>query len=140
VWQAGEHTGAELVNEPGSLAWNELLTRDLEAVNKFYAQVFGIEPAEFPMGDAPPYTVYNVEGRGVAGVLPIGDEFPAELPSHWVTYFAVTDTDAAVATATSLGATVVREPFDIPTVGRIAWLAGPTGEGFAVIKGEPQEA
>jgi predicted enzyme related to lactoylglutathione lyase len=140
VWQAGEHTGAELVNEPGSLSWNELLTRDLESVNEFYAQVFGIEPAEFPMGDAPPYTVFNVEGRGVAGVLRIGDEFPADVPSHWVTYFAVEDTDAAVAKATSLGATIVREAFDIPTVGRIAWLAGPSGEGFAVIKGEPQEA
>jgi predicted enzyme related to lactoylglutathione lyase len=140
VWQAGDHAGAELVNQPGSLTWNELLTRDLETANNFYAQVFGIEPAEIPMGAAPPYTVFNVEGRGVAGVLPIGDQFPAELPSHWMTYFAVADTDAAVAKATSVGATVVREPFDVPTVGRIAWLAGPTGERFAVIKNEPREA
>ena len=26
AWQAGEHTGAELVNEPVSLAWNTLVT------------------------------------------------------------------------------------------------------------------
>ena len=140
VWQAGQHTGAELVNEPGALTWNELLTRDLESVKRFYAQVFGIEPAEFPMGDGPPYTIFNVEGRGVAGVLVMGEDFPAEVPSHWVTYFAVDDTDATVAKATSLGATVVRDAFDIPSVGRIAWLAGPVGEVFAVIKNVPQEA
>ena len=31
AWQAGAHTGAELVNEPVRLAWNSLMTRDLGA-------------------------------------------------------------------------------------------------------------
>jgi predicted enzyme related to lactoylglutathione lyase len=140
VWQAGEHTGADLVNEPGSLTWNELLTREVDVVKRFYAEVFGIEPAEFPMGDAPPYTMFNVDGRGVAGVLAMGDQFLAEVPSHWLAYFAVDDTDATVTKATALGASVVREAFDIPTVGRIAWLAGLHRESFAVIKNAPREA
>jgi predicted enzyme related to lactoylglutathione lyase len=139
VWQAGEHTGAELVNEPGSLTWNELMTRDVEASKTFYQQVFGLEPTDFPMGDGPPYTVFNVDGRGIAGALPMGDDFPAEMPSNWVTYFAVGDTDAAVKKAKSLGATVSREPFDIPDVGRIAVLVGPHGEMFALIKNAPQQ-
>jgi predicted enzyme related to lactoylglutathione lyase len=131
VWQAGTHTGAELVNQPGSLVWNELLTRDLDAARTFYAAAFGLEPAEFGTTD---YTVLNAGGRAVAGVLPMGDQFPPEVPSNWVTYFAVGDADASAAKATSLGASVVREPFDIPDVGRIAWLAGPHGETFAVMK------
>jgi predicted enzyme related to lactoylglutathione lyase len=137
IWQANQHPGAELVNEPGSLTWNELLTRDVDSAKRFYAAVFGIDPADFPMGDGPPYTIFNVNGRGVAGVLLMPDGFPAEVPSHWVTYFAVDDTDASAAKATSLGATVMREPFDIPDVGRIAWLTGPHGDAFAIIKNAP---
>ena len=37
VWQAGNHTGAELVNEPVSMAWNELLSRDVAARKAFLA-------------------------------------------------------------------------------------------------------
>lgn len=138
VWQAGQNKGAEVVNEPGSFTWNELLTRDVDKAKRFYTQAFGLEPSDFPMGDGPPYTVLNVGDRGVGGIFAMGDEYPAEVPSHWLTYFAVDDTDASVAKATSLGATVTQEPMDIPTVGRIAVLAGPHGEMFALIKNAPQ--
>jgi uncharacterized protein len=134
VWQAGEHKGAELVNEPGSLTWNELMTRDPEAAKTFYSAAFGIEPVAFPMASGSDYTVFNVGDRGVAGLLPMPDDMPAEVPSNWVTYFAVDDTDATTANATSLGATVMMAPFDIPDVGRIAILVGPHGETFAIIK------
>jgi hypothetical protein len=138
IWQAGQHTGAELVNQPGALTWNELMTRDVEGAKRFYRDVFGIEPSDFAMGDGPAYTIFNVDGRGIAGVLAMGDDFPTEMPSVWVTYFAVDDTDASVKKATSLGATVSRPPFDIPEVGRIAILSGPHGEMFAIIKNASQ--
>ena len=38
LWQAGQHIGATLVNEPGTLNWNELVTSD-PGVTKFYADV-----------------------------------------------------------------------------------------------------
>lgn len=41
LWQAGRHHGAELVNEPGALVWNELRTRDVEAAAAFYGEVLG---------------------------------------------------------------------------------------------------
>jgi predicted enzyme related to lactoylglutathione lyase len=134
VWQAGLHTGAELVNVAGALNWNELVTRDVEAAKKFYAAAFGIEPAEFPMGDGPPYTIIQVDGRGVGGIMHMGDEFPEDVPSHWLVYFGTDDTDATVEQAKALGATVMAEPFDVPDVGRIAVFNGPHGEAFAVIK------
>jgi hypothetical protein len=37
LWQPRRHTGAELVNEPVSLAWNELNTRDTQAAQPFGA-------------------------------------------------------------------------------------------------------
>jgi predicted enzyme related to lactoylglutathione lyase len=58
-----------------------------------------------------------------------GEEMP---PPHFMTYIAVDDVDAAVAKAAGLGATVVREPMDIPNTGRIAVIKDPTGAVFAI--------
>jgi predicted enzyme related to lactoylglutathione lyase len=41
VWQPRTFAGADLVNEPNSLCWNEVLTRDAEANKAFYPAVFG---------------------------------------------------------------------------------------------------
>ena len=49
------------------------------------------------------------------------------------------DADATVAKAKQLGGTVIREPWSVPTVGRIAILKDPTGAVFAIIKGDPQQ-
>ena len=136
LWQAGQHEGAELVNVPGTFSWSELLTRDVEGAKRFYREAFGIQSTEFPMGDGPPYTVIEVGGRGVGGIMGLGDQYPPELPNCWLTYFAVDDADATVKQATALGGSVMSEPFDVPTVGRIAWLLGPHGELFAIIKME----
>src|SRR6266550_4317330 len=83
VWQAGQHTGAELVNEPFSLTWSELITSDLDRAKTFYPAVFGVETPEFPMGDGPPYTIIQVDGRGVGGMRPMGDDLPAGTASNW---------------------------------------------------------
>ena len=68
VWQAGTHPGAQLVNEPGTWSWTELLTSDTEASKAFYAAVFGWEPLTHsgPMGD---YTEWQVGGRSVGGMM-----------------------------------------------------------------------
>src|SRR4051794_4613526 len=41
LWQAGVHRGAEKVNQPGSVCWNELHTSDREGAKAFYGAVFG---------------------------------------------------------------------------------------------------
>ena len=43
VWQAKEHRGARIVNEPGSVNFNGLNTRDVEGAKSFYGSVFGWE-------------------------------------------------------------------------------------------------
>ena len=43
VWQAGEHRGAQLVNEPGSWNFSDLYTRDPDGARAFYGEVFGWE-------------------------------------------------------------------------------------------------
>ena len=132
VWQPGEHQGAQLVNEPGSLSWNELQTRDPEGSKAFYAAVFGWEEQTHDEGPMP-YTEFKVNGASIAGMLPMPPMIPKEVPPHWLVYFAVEDTDATVAQATELGGTVRMPPMDVP-VGRFSVLSDPQGATFAVIK------
>jgi predicted enzyme related to lactoylglutathione lyase len=131
VWQAGTHPGAELVNEPGALAWNELNSRTAEEAKAFYGNVFGwtAETAESPTMT---YTQWYLDGRVIGGMLHMGPQIPAEVPAHWLVYFAVDDTDAAVAKVGELGGSVMVPPFDIDA-GRFAVVADPSGAHFAVI-------
>lgn len=131
AWQAGQHKGAGLVDEPGSLSWNELATREPEAAVAFYRAVFGWDARTTDMGAAT-YTEWLVDGRSVGGMMPMDDSFPADVPAHWRVYFAVADADATVAKATELGGTVFMEPMDIPQ-GRFAALGDPQGAMFNVI-------
>ena len=103
IWQPGETIGAQLVNEPGTLCWNELATRDAEAAKTFYSHVF--DWTWQPMAvDGPEYWMIEVGGRVSGGLMPmVGDMWPADLPSHWMTYFAVDDADASAARVTELG-------------------------------------
>ncbi len=41
VWQAKEYKGAQLVNDPGTLNFNSLNTREVEGAKTFYGSVFG---------------------------------------------------------------------------------------------------
>jgi predicted enzyme related to lactoylglutathione lyase len=136
VWQAGQHTGAELKGEAGSVVWNELWTRDVSAVKPFYAAAFGLEASEFPGSDGQ-YFILSLGEEGVGGILAMRDEFPAEIPNNWTTVFAVEDTDATVAKVTALGGSVMREAEDLDQVGRLAYLVGPHGEFFGILKPAP---
>ena len=132
IWQPKTFKGAEVAGEAGSFAWNELNTRDLTAAKAFYTEVFGWEPSDVDMG-AMSYTEWKLGDRSVAGMLPMPDMVPAEVPAHWLVYFAVDDTDATVSKATGAGATTLVPPTDIPP-GRLAVLSDPDGAAFAVIK------
>jgi uncharacterized protein len=135
VWQPKTFAGADVVNVPNSLTWNDLRTRDAEGAKAFYGAVFGWEPGAGPEGSAE-YWVWNLDGRPVAGVLAMGTSFPPEVPAHWGICFAVADTDAIVARAQELGGSVTSEPTDMP-LGRWAGLADPHGAPFAVIAFAP---
>jgi len=128
IWQAREHIGAQLVNEPSAYAWAELLTTDIVASQSFYTAVFGWVPHE--VGDDPGF-LYRMQ---LVGDMPVGGIFQVDgMPPGWAAYFAVEDADATAARAEELGAAVLRPPADTP-YGRMAVLADPGGAGFAVIR------
>jgi uncharacterized protein len=132
VWQEGENKGAEVVNEPVSMCWNELQTRDTEAAKSFYSEVFGWGTDTSTDGPFP-YTEWKVGGDQVGGMLDMHSTVPDEVPPHWLTYFAVADTDATAEKAKELGANVVAGPMDIP-VGRFAAMTDPHGAAFGVVQ------
>jgi uncharacterized protein len=149
VWQAKNHIGARIVNEHGSLNFNGLATRNLEAAKSFYGAVFGWTLLDLPTG-----AMWTLPGYGdhleerspglrqqmgqmgapdgfidvVAAVNPIGDG-DAETPAHWNVTFAVDNADAAAARATELGGEVVAGPFDAPWT-RLAVIKDPQGATF----------
>ncbi|TMG37344.1 MAG: VOC family protein [Chloroflexi bacterium] len=130
IWEAGEHKGAELVNEPGSFSWNELNTKGIDKAKAFYKKVFGWEAADQAMPQGGSYTEWKLKGKSIGG----GQENPApNVPPHWLTYFTVSDTDATIKKLGELGGKVLMGPIDIPQ-GRMAVVADPHGAAFAVIK------
>jgi uncharacterized protein len=129
LWEPKAHIGAELVNEHGSITWNELITPDPDAVAPFYADLFGWKAQSDDMGGGFVYTTFMLGDRAVAGAM----KPPMDgIPPNWGTYFAVDDTDAAAATATSGGGTLIAEPNDIPP-GRMAVISDPQGAVFSVL-------
>jgi uncharacterized protein len=158
VWQAGRHKGAQLVNEPGTLTFNVLNTRDLDGARSFYGAVFGWGTLELP--GSPP--MWRLPGYGeflerrdpglrermadsgapegfadvVASTNPIGDDQP-DTPAHWGVTFAVEDADATAAKTEELGGQVVVAPFDAPWV-RMTVLCDPQGATFTASKFVPE--
>ena len=134
LWEAGTHKGAELVNEHGTLSWNELLTDDTASAGAFYSQVFGwkTEVTEMPNG---PYTSFwadgNVEGNAAAGMMGKSEEM--QFPNSWSVYFTVDDVDATLSLVKDNGGQVLMQPMDVPEVGRFAVVQDPQGATMTVI-------
>lgn len=136
MWQPGTHPGFQRLGEPGAPAWFELATRDHDAAVPFYRDVFGWDA--HVLSDSPElrYTTLG-DGEGAsAGIEDASGHLPDGVPSHWIVYFSVEDTDDAVARATELGATVVTPAQDSPH-GRFVALADPTGAVFRLIGPAP---
>ena len=149
VWEAKKFKGARVVNEPGSLNFNGLNTRDVAGAKSFYRSVFGWDTlaaggaemwtlpgyGDFLERDDPDLRKRVAEVGGPAGfedvvasINPIADDQP-DVPAHWSVTFAVDDADAIASTAAELGGTVAVAPFDAPWV-RMTVITDPQGATF----------
>jgi predicted enzyme related to lactoylglutathione lyase len=141
IWQPRAHTGAAIVNEPNTMCWNELTTRDPQRSVAFYGAVFGWT-ANIVSHAGPPadYTEFHLADRSIAGMMPMeGDNWPAEIPNHWMVYFAVADCQAAVDRINELGGAILMGPKEVP-VGTFAVARDPQGAAFSVIALKPMAA
>ena len=135
LWQAGGMHGADLVDEPGTMSWNELITPDPKKAGPFYASLHGWKTQVMPMG--PPtgdYTIFKNGEEMVGGMMFLDPRAMGEMPAHWLIYFAVADCDASAKKAGELGGRVVLPPTDIPNIGRFAVILDTQGAAFAIIR------
>jgi predicted enzyme related to lactoylglutathione lyase len=158
LWQAKEHRGARIVNEPGSLNFNGLNTRDAEVAKTFYGSVFGWEILRLEGGAdlwrLPGYADF-LERREpglrermaeagapegfedvVATLNPIADDQP-DVPAYWSVTFAVEDADATAKKASDLGGHLAVPPFDAPWV-RMTVITDPQGATFTASQFVPE--
>jgi predicted enzyme related to lactoylglutathione lyase len=165
VWEARQHKGARLVNDPGALVFNGLNTRDVTGARSFYGSVFGWQTGSIGGGaegwTLPGYGEWlerehhpglrkQMADAGapdgfedvVASIIPIADDQP-DTPAHWSVTFATDDADATAAKATELGGKVIVPPFDAPwststyTI-RVTVLGDPQGAMFSASKFLPK--
>jgi hypothetical protein len=126
----------------GGFIWYELMTGDQDAAIAFYEKVVGwrAEDMTIPeMGDYR-YTILHAPGgRGVGGLALIPDECADFMKPGWFGYVGVDDADAAAARIEAAGGRVLMTPADIPTVGRFAMAADPTGAPFYLLAPLPME-
>lgn len=134
LWQPGRHTGAGLVNEPGSLCWNELATRDVEAAKRFYAELLGWSYETSPMPDGEYTSISIPSGRQNGGIIAMVGEHWGEVPPHWMTYFAVANLDDALARLEGSRGEVRVPTITLPGVGRFSVVADPQGGTFTMIE------
>lgn len=129
LWQAAQHQGCELVNEPNAFCWSELNTRDPASAQEFYPAVFGWEAG----GDAY-YTRWKIDDKAVGGMIPMPVDVPAETPPHWTVFFAVDDVEETVAKVKELGGGQL-SPFTDSPAGRLVVVHDPWHARFAVMSG-----
>ena len=134
VWQAKDFGGAEIVNEPGALVWNQLSTTDVDGARSFYRDALGLDSG--PMPEMPEFTGFQVKGRTVGGVQGM-ENLPAGTPPNWLVNFSVDDADSTVAALVRAGGDVLAPAFDMDKVGRMAVLKDPQGAVFAVVAVAP---
>jgi predicted enzyme related to lactoylglutathione lyase len=129
VWEGKKFSGFGVADEPNSLGWIDLSTRDVDAAVAFYKSVFGWQV--WPHDE---YPMVGLSDTMFGGVMAMGDMFPPEVPSHWNPFFAVTDVDATAAKAGSLGAEVLHGPVDVEMENgpRLAVIRDPQGATFGV--------
>ncbi|MFD7906723.1 VOC family protein [Kitasatospora sp. NPDC059722] len=132
LWQGGPVPGAGLVNEPGTLTWNEHLSPDPDAARAFYRQVFGLTHDHPRDG----YTVFRAQGLPAGGIGPSPSD---DARAAWLTSFATDDADRAADRVRALGGTVLSGPEPTP-FGRSSLVRDDGGAVFTLVAVPPDES
>jgi uncharacterized protein len=117
----------------GAFSWSELMTSDPKAACDFYGKLFGWTVETSDMGSGP-YHVVKVGETSIGGIMGKPPGAPADMPSMWGCYVTVTNVDQTLIAVKKLGGSVLMEPMDVKTVGRMAVIRDPQGAALSVIQ------
>ncbi|MEL6746337.1 MAG: VOC family protein [Pseudomonadota bacterium] len=125
--------------ESAFFSWNELVTADVEKAMTFYREVLGWTFEPMPMEDGTTYWVALSTDEPVAGLVLANDSPSASSSDHWFSYIEVEDVDARIEAVRSSSGQVLREPFDVPGVGRIAIVKDSVGAALGLMTSEEDD-
>ena len=127
LWEGRAHVGAQVVNEPGALVRNDLVTPDPGPAREFYATVFGFTLDGNPDMPQADFTfLRRPDGHEVGGIM----NAPGS-SSAWSTTFEVDGTDEAVRRALDAGGS--SDGAKDFLYGRLATITDPFGAEFSII-------
>ncbi len=115
----------------GTFVWFELHTDDVAKAKDFYGKALGWTFSEMTMGGGPPYTLIHAGDSMIGGI--VTGMAPPGTPPHWFDYIEVDNVDQRAKAFETAGGAVLRPPFDIPEVGRIAIVADSSGAPMGII-------
>ena len=130
LWQAGQHVGWQMSDEPGAVAWRELYAPNAKVARDFYMALLGASGDPMP-GGMEYYVLKHGESQ-LAGIMQI-DPAWGNMPAQWISYFAVANADETAATVLKHGGKQMGNIDDSP-FGRIAALVDPFGAMFKILQ------
>ena len=116
--------------------WLEIASNDIPSSAKFYQDLLG-----WPMvrDEEMDYTMTAFErGETGVGLAPVSEE-QGVAPGSVLVYVDVPEVDATIARAKELGAPILVDKTEIPTVGWMAVFGDPGGNRIAVMQTMPME-
>lgn len=120
----------------GRFVWYDHLAKNPKMAIAFYTDVVGWKTQ--PMGEEGRYTMWVGSQGPLGGTMNLStDQAKMGVPPHWMAHVEVEGVDATAAKATELGGRILKEPTDIPNVGRFAVIVDPQGAEISIF--EPSE-
>ena len=130
IWQAFQ-SGPTIKHEHGSMQWCELMTPDPETAAAFYRTLLKVKTDPMEMPDGSVNSIVSTEDGPVMSISALNglsDELSERLGGPaWVVYFNVDNVDTAVERAVNHGGELPDPPWDVPGIGRMAWIYDPQG-------------
>jgi predicted enzyme related to lactoylglutathione lyase len=128
------------MTKPNPFVWYDAMTTDMKAAEPFYRTAVGWEINDSGM-PGQTYSILSAGGAMVGGLMPIPDDARAMgVQPAWMGYIGVDDVDDYAKRVKAAGGSIMREPTDIPGVGRFAVAADPHGAGFYLFKPNTDQA
>ncbi|MFJ4835073.1 VOC family protein [Streptomyces sp. NPDC088747] len=112
----------------GAPNWLDLGTSDIEGATSFYGGLFGWQ-FQTAGPDAGGYGFFQLAGETAAGGMQTTTD---QGPPSWTVYFQTPDADATVKAVEQAKGSVLMQPMDVMSEGRMAIIADEAGVSFGI--------
>ena len=115
------------MSKHGTFIWNEAVTADQKKSGEFYSALLGWSRRELDAGPFGTYTLFQQDGRDIAGMMNPTSDYSRPRSAWWSAYVDVADVDNVAARVEQLGGRVVEPITDVPGFGRACMIADSVG-------------